>query len=110
MAVTLPLRSDLPHFDFQCELDGSTYGFEFWWNSRSETWTMSIFDAEGVALVRGVRVVVGFPLASRSRDSGVPPGTFLAFDTSGKSEDPGLEDLGKRVLLLYFSPGEAAAG
>ena len=106
MSLTIPLRNDLPRYNFQIELDGTTFGLEMAWNFRGEYWSMSIFDADGVALLYGVRLVVDFLLASRFRDSRLPAGNFQAMDTSGEQRDPGFNDLGSRVLLLYFAAGE----
>lgn len=101
MAVTLPLRSDLPHYSFRVQLDGEMYGFAFWWNYGISAWMMSISDPDDVPLAVGIRVVVDFPLAARFADSRLPPGTLLAIDTTGRQEDPGLEDLGARVIIVY---------
>lgn len=106
-AFFLPCQSTLPHFTFQCDLDGVTYGFEFEWNERVGAWFMSIYDVNGTPLLSSLRVVVGFPLAARSRYmTAMPPGAFVATDTSGQNQDPGLSDLGNRVQILYFSTVE----
>lgn len=106
MSVTIPLRTDLPHYDLQVELDGATYGLEFLWNPRSEAWSMTISSADGTVLAAGLRVVVDWAIGKRLKDATLPPGVFMAQDTSGERRDPGLEDLGRRVLLLYFSQDE----
>ncbi len=106
MAVTIPLRNDIPDYDLQVELDGQTYGIEMHWNFRSLQWAMSLFDAEGVAVALNIGVVVDFPLARRVQRSEMPPGVFIAVDTTGQNTDPGFSDLGTRVQLLYMSPGE----
>jgi len=106
--VTLPLRNDLPHFKFRTELDGAGYVFEFWWNDRAGAWFMSISDTDDVMILAGVRVVVDFPLAARFHDERLPPGVLVAQDTTGARQDPGLEDLGVRTVLLYFPSSELA--
>jgi hypothetical protein len=101
----LPCKSDLPSFTFQVDLDGRTFGFEFTWNERVESWFMALSDADGNALVSGVRVVVDFPLAARSTNDALPPGVLLAVDTAGEQQNPGLADLGGRVRLQYLAVG-----
>lgn len=105
--VTIPLRSDIPQYDFQVELDGQTYGLNFFWNDRSEAWFMGVSDADG-PIVDGVRVVVGFPLGRRCRDARMPPGTFQAQDTTGAHQDPGLNDLGSRTQIYYIPLADLA--
>jgi hypothetical protein len=102
----LPVKSDLPSYQFQVDLDGATYGFGFTWNESAEAWFMSLSDVDGNPLVTGVRVVVEFPLAARSTMDSLPPGVLLAVDTSGQHLDPGLGDLGSRVRVQYLAVGE----
>lgn len=102
----LPCRTDLPHYSFACDLDGVGYGFEFRWNARSEAWFMTILTGDDQVILAGVKVVVDFPLAVRSASALMPPGTFIAVDTSGQHLDPGLTDLGERVQLSYLDASE----
>ena len=106
MSVTLPVDANAgPHYSFGVELDGVSYGLEFRWNARAESWFMAIYDGEDTLLLPSVRVVLGVLLARRFRAAGVP-GDFVAVDTTGRQEDAGLRDFGTRVLLLYYSAGE----
>ena len=104
--LVIPLVNNVPHYSLQVELDGATYGLELQWNFREEAWYASLSDAEGEPIAAGVRLVVGFPLFGRCKDSRMPPGVFQAQDTTGGSEDPGFTDLGARVQLYYFVEGE----
>lgn len=103
-AFVIPCQSDLPHFTFQCELDGITFEFEFRWNERSSDWFMILRDVDGNVLLGEQRVASNWALASRKRyDPAMPSGSLMCFDTSGQNLDPGLEDLGQRVQILYYS-------
>jgi hypothetical protein len=102
MATVLPVSSDAPHYTFQTDLAGVTYGLEFRWNDVANGWFLRLFDAEGVELMSAIRVVVGWPLMKRSQDSRLPAGTIWAFDTTGRDADPGRNDLGTRTKLLFF--------
>lgn len=106
MAVTIPLRNDVPDYDFQVELDGQTYGIRMLWNFRSEQWTLSLFNSLGEPLALNVGFVVDFPLARRIQTEGMPPGVFIAKDTSGQHREPAFADLGGRVQLVYLSASE----
>ena len=106
MPVTLPLRSDVPHFTFTAELEGVQYGFDFRWNERAQAWFLALFDGEGDALAHGIRVRAGSPLTHLIVDARKPPGAFAVVDTSGQGRHPGLADLGTRVLIYYVPSAE----
>lgn len=108
----LPCQSTLPHFQFQCELDSTTYQFEFRWNERTSDWFMSMYDVLGNLLLGEQRVAATNVLAWRKHyDPAMPPGTLICYDTAGNDEDPGFSDLGQRVQIVYYSvveDGESA--
>lgn len=107
--IVVPTRQDVPHYTFEIDLDGKTFGFEFLWNGRSGAWYFTITDAVGTVLLAGRKVVLGFPLLNRFRDPRLPAGDLAAIDTSGQYLEAGLNDLGKRVKLLYTSADDIPA-
>lgn len=99
--LVLPTRVDVPHYDFSVDLDGRTYTLELRWNERAGAWFLSTYDAEGVPVVSGRKVVLYSPLLGHTVDPRRPPGELFAIDTTGSDLDPGRYDLGGRVLLVY---------
>lgn len=97
----LPTRTDAARYDFEIELDGQTFVFDFEWNDRDSGWYMTITDVNGDVLLAGRRVVLNWPLINIYRDSRLPAGTIEAVDTSSTDTEPGYTDLGDRVKLLY---------
>ena len=106
MSVTLPTLVDTPSFEVECQLDGVLYVFAFRWNGRAEQWVFDLADATRDPIVSGIAVVVDFPLARRGADPRLPPGALFAVDTTNTQTDPGLVDLGRRVVLVYFTAAE----
>lgn len=104
--IQLPLRTDLTHYDFGITLDGVAYNFELRWNTRDEAWFLDLRLESGEAVYTGIRVVINWPLALRCRHESHPPGQLLAVDTSGKDAEPGIDDFGSRVLLLYYDAAQ----
>lgn len=106
--LTIPLRTDLAHYEFQIELEGESFVFELRWNERDGAWALSISDADGNPLLSGRRVVLGTPLLFRKRavSPTLPPGELIAEDTSGTGIEPGIGDLGGRVQLRYLLASE----
>lgn len=108
MAFEIPIVADVPHFDFQVELDGTSFTLELAWNMRDEAWYLNLLTEEGEMLLSSRKVVADLPLWSRSVDPRMPAGELFAVETSGTLADPGLDDLGlgRRVRLIYFSIAE----
>jgi hypothetical protein len=94
-------RTDTEYYSKRVELDGVIYELTFAWNTREEVWMLSVADADGVALASGVKVVVDYQLFQSVSNADMPAGTMMALDTSGAGLDPGLKELGERVLLMY---------
>lgn len=103
-SVALPIIAGRAWYDYRVSLSGTKYTVELRWNSRSEHWTLSLYTADGDPIVVGRRVVVGIPLFRRYRDDRLPAGTLVAVDTTDREQDPGFNDLGNRVQLVYLDP------
>ena len=101
MAVSLlPLRNDTAVYSFITTLTGVDFGFRFYWNDQDAAWYFDLSDATGVPLLDGVRVVLG-TLALRS-STALPFGYLICVDQSNTHTEPGLTDLGARVIIGYL--------
>lgn len=99
----LNLPTDDSAFSFTDVLDERAYTFDFWWNTRTLSWYLSLTDAEGVQLVSGVRLShKAFPLA-RLRDLRLPPGALYVLSMSDSDAEPTLESLGRDTRIIYYS-------
>lgn len=87
-------------------LDNKLYQLYFDWNVRDEHWSMTIRDKNENVLVAGIKIIADYELISMYRYLDIPQGYLVAADTSGQGLDPGFDDFGTRVLLMYFSPDE----
>jgi hypothetical protein len=103
---TIPLRSDLEHYSLDVSLDGATYSLSFRWNRRDLSWWMGIADSAGNEILAPRKMVVDWPLLSRLRKSTFPPGDFIVLDTANLGIDPGRDELGKRIQLVYADAEE----
>ena len=108
--VQLPIRTDIPAYDIQTELDGVLYTLGFSFNARANYWVMDISDANGTPILMGLRVISGWLLSDRFVMENLPPGDFFVFDTSGKNADPTQDDFGTTKLLMYADASEALGG
>lgn len=106
MSFRIPIDVGDPFFDVQVTLEDVTYTLQFRWNVREEAWYMHILDAEGTTVLHaGLKLVADWPLATYTTER-QPPGILVARDTSGEGRDPGLDDLGDRVQLVYYTLAE----
>lgn len=108
-ALLIPVDANAPHYEIEVELDGAAFRLAFRWNDRAEAWLLDVSDVDGVALLTSRRVVVDLPLLARFRDPRLPAGELIAVDTASTGADPSFEDLGERVVLLYFPAADLPA-
>jgi hypothetical protein len=106
MAQTLPLQTDLPHYEFTVSLDGIVYLFELRWSGRESSWYASLYTEDGEPLALTYKVLPGWPLFLRVRDPRMPAGGLVPVDTTGGGTAPGLNELGDRVQIVYFEASE----
>lgn len=102
MALEIPLDPELPAYEFTIDLDGRVYRLGFAWNARAGAWSMDLGTEAGEPLVMGLKVVANWPLLDRYADPRLPPGVLMSVDTSGDGIDPGRDDLGDRVRIVYL--------
>lgn len=103
-SVIIPAsRNGSQRFGFVCQLDGINFRFDFDWNWVRSFWSFILSDSIGNLLITR-RIVADSPMISKFIGvEGFPFGDIIAIDTSGKGQDPGLNDLNDRVQLLYLS-------
>lgn len=99
--LELPVRSDLKSYEFTIELDGSVFTLRFKFNERGDLWTMDIADAQNVDILNGIALQTNIDLTNDVVKSDLPLGSFILIDESGQDRDPGSEDLGNDIKLLY---------
>lgn len=98
--LVIPTTTDVPHYSVQVELDGALFTFTLRWNERAGAWFMTVADANDETIVAGIKVVVNFPLLRKLVAENRPAGEIYAVDPTHDG-DPGRNDLGGRVLLMY---------
>ena len=106
MPVKIPTSNVTPYYSENIILEGQTFTLELKWNIRESSWYMSVFTDENEELANGVKVVANWPLLRRLVDSKTPLGQIVAYDTSNLGLDPDFDELGTRVILLYYTAAE----
>lgn len=98
--IDLPV-SDGTDFDITAILDGTKFVLQFRFNVRLDYWSFHLLSAGYDPILSGIRCVVDYPLLNRAVSELRPVGQLYLIDTSGRGEEPGPEDLGARVKLVY---------
>ena len=90
-------------------LDGVDFILTFAYNLRDGFWYLDVLDQDGNVIVPNVKIVVNWDLLQRSTDPRKPAGALMAYDTTAQELDPGLDDFGTRVQILYLTAEEVRA-
>lgn len=112
----LPIDSSEPAATYRFELDQRQYLIRAVFNFRESKWYMELYDESNVPIACGIKITVNTDLIGEVRDARKPSGAIMALDmpsigtTVQPPRDPGEEDLGERVKLVYFSAEEVASG
>ena len=99
--LKLPLRSDIPAYDFRIDLEGETYTFEFRFNERMGRWIMDLKTENNDPLIMGIPVLIGTDFLERFEVDGLPPGNLFAVNLESEFVDAGRDDLGNNVVIIY---------
>jgi hypothetical protein len=110
MPLIVPTRSTGPLRQQVTALEGTDYILTFAFNRRDGYWYLDIADQDAVPISLSRKCVVNVNLLRRCADTRKPPGALILVDTSDTDLDPGLDDLGTRVDLVYYTAAELAAG
>ena len=101
MLIIIPLRNDIPSYEFKVDLDGTTYTMAIRYNSRLATWIMDLKTEQDESIVLGVPILLGTILFDRFSDSRVPPGDLFIINIEDETAEATRDNLGENVLLMY---------
>lgn len=99
--LVLPLQGDADKFTVRTDLLGEEFRFDFLWNERDEHWYFSLFTSTDEPILQGQRVTIGNFVLKNVLFVNRPKGFLIAIDKEGTETDPGRNDLGNRVELVF---------
>ncbi len=106
---TIPLPTGAAFFAQRVELEGVSYLLDFSWNARQAAWILSVFDADGNALVRGITCVSNRCLLRRYKSNALlPRGDLMFHDPTRTIDVANFDQFGTDVSLIYFLAEEVA--
>ena len=112
----IPPPAGVPYYKYRTLLTGSDYEVAWSYNSRTESWSISIGvigdqtspAGEATPVLSGAKLHIGFDLLRRCRHPLRPPGELWVYSSDGSHKRPGMSDLGSRVHVIYAEPGDLA--
>lgn len=110
MAITrIATSQKIPYYSEIVDLDGENFLMVFKWNFRDSTWYFSLYQEDETPVAVGMRLVVGWNPLRRLVGTDRPLGSIYVHDTVGTDVEAGFEELGTRVLVLYYDEDEIAS-
>lgn len=120
MSVVVPFTATDRAYEFTCALGGTTYRFDVRWNERAALWAFDLYlDNTDELLAAGLPILLGHDILGAHRYLGI--GGLFAVDMNATqqkgspndtttnvlvSADAGVDDLGSRVVVFYYTPAE----
>lgn len=102
-----PESSRSSFIEFGAVLSEIEYAFSLQWLTTVQFWQLEITDPRRQQVILGIRVVADTDMLQPFNESPrLPPGRLVAYDTTGKSQDPGRDDWIERHLFIYEEPVE----
>jgi hypothetical protein len=102
----IPTSTEESNYTQITAMDGRDYELEIRWNQREARWYLAIRTATDGLIQGPTKIVADWPLVYPGKDLPLPPGCLMAVDTTGEGRDPGLAELGERVVLVYLDAEE----
>lgn len=89
-------------------LDGTDYILRLLFNARPGRWFIDVLDEEESPILSGFKLSANEDILALVIDDRKPPGSLVAMHYPSQNEapetprDPGIEQLGQRVILTYI--------
>lgn len=97
----LPVRSDIPSYEFRVDLEGTTYTFAFRFNERMERWVMDVKTENNIPILLGLPVLIGTDFFVRFQSDSLPPGQLFIINLKANFTEADRDAFGSDVITLY---------
>lgn len=97
----IPLRNDLPSYEFKVAMDGATFTMAIRFNTRHGVWVMDLKTEQNEDIVLGIPLVIGTILTARFADNRLPQGDLFMLNIENESTEATRDSLSENALLMY---------
>lgn len=104
--TALNIDPTIPRQTFRQTLDGVDYIVGLAYNTRTDSYWLSLSLADGTPVLAGLHIVANWPLLRARRGRLFPAGELFCISDTGST--PAFGELGDSARLVYQSADEAA--
>lgn len=97
-ALEFTKKTTSANYKYRTTLLGTTYIFKFTWNERDAAWFFGVFTPEDEPIFQGRRLTLNAPHLL---------GQGIVVATAPDNSQPGRDDIGKRVSMLFLYEDDA---
>ena len=101
--IVIPLIPSNPNYRVTTTIGGDPYIFDVLWNVRDGAWYFDLLNPDETPIAYGLKIVIGTSIGRRIKHPLFQAGAFMAKDLSNQYLDAGLDDMGVRVQLRYYT-------
>ena len=99
--IRIPLRNDIPSYEFKIDLDGTTYTLGVRYNTRKDRWIMDFRTENNEPVISGTPLLNGVSLLARYQEDRLPPGELFMLNTEDENVEADRDSLTENAFLLY---------
>lgn len=104
MAISiLPLIPTDPNYAFSTTLENVGFSFVVRWNTRDAAWYLDMYDADGILMIAGEKLVLGSYIGRKSAHPWFSLNVLACIDNTLDELDAGLDDMGTRITLRHYT-------
>lgn len=107
-SLEMPVRSDFKSYELTLTLNSVVFILRFYFNTRLNSWVMQLKDSTGTVILGGVPVQTNVSIIAQYIYDNFPLGEVVPIDETGEERNPGEEDLGNDIKMIYVEPDEVA--
>ena len=104
--LTMPMRNDLPRYQFKITLSGIIYTVLMSYNTRMARWIMNINDASGNPILEGIPCLILRNLTQQYITLNIPAGQLFVTDDTGTDTQPTQYSFGQTNTMWYNDPDQ----
>jgi len=102
----IPTFSDSSAYVETINIDGIFYHFHFIWNTRDESWNLSISLVDGTSIIMGRKLVTNYEMLQNAIVENQPIGFLILIDQNGGNDSATRNSLGTEHRLYYLDNDE----
>lgn len=99
--LNMPLRNDVPWYQFKVTLSGVVYTVRARFNKRMNRWMLDFADPSNNDILLGLPLLLERDLSGRFVMIGLPPGLMFILDNTNQGTQPTRYSFGTTHTLFY---------